>query len=50
MDYNNAEAIFIPSDIEGDKTNYTQYKVGFYRSVPQNCVLVRRNRFTKKFK
>lgn len=48
MDYNNAEAIFIPSDIEGDKTNYTQYKVGFYRSVPQNCVLVRRNRFTKK--
>lgn len=46
VDVNNAEAIFIPSDIEGDRTNYTEYKVGWYRSVPANCALVRRNIIT----
>ena len=49
VDVNSADAIFIPSDLPGDRTNYTKYKVGFYRAkVPANCALVRRNRYTGK--
>lgn len=48
IDVNSADAIFIPSNIEGDKTDYTEYKVGWHRSVPANCALVRMNRFTGK--
>lgn len=48
VDVNKADAIFIPSDIQGDKTDYTEYKVGFYRTVPANCALVRKNRITGK--
>lgn len=43
-----ADAIFIPKDIDGDISDYTEYKVGLYRSVPDNCNLVTINNFTGK--
>ena len=46
VDVDSADAIFIPSNIVGNKTDYTQYKVGWYRSVPSNCVLVKMNKYT----
>lgn len=45
---NEADTIFIPNDIEGEKVNYIKYKVGMIRTVPENCCLVRVNRFTGK--
>ena len=46
IDVNSADAIFIPSNIDGEVSDYTEYKVGFYRSVPANCALVRKNTLT----
>ena len=46
MDFNNADAIFIPSDIKGDRTDYTEFKAKLFRVVPENCVLVKQGRLT----
>lgn len=48
VNVNEADAIFIPSDIEGDKTDYTTYKTSMFRTVPANCYLVSENIFTRK--
>ena len=45
---NEADALFIPKDIDGDISNYTEYKVGLFRTVPDNCNLVTINNFTGK--
>lgn len=47
---NESDAIFIPSDIEGQRADYTTYKAGIFRTVPENCCLVRMNRFTGRLK
>ena len=43
-----ADKIFIPADIDGDKTDYFDYKVKIFRTVPENCFLVKQNIFTGK--
>lgn len=45
-----ADNIFIPKDFDnnGSFEDYAEYKVGFYRVVPENCVLISVNRFTGK--
>lgn len=50
INVNDADAIFIPSNIEGDRTNYTEYKAAWIRSIPENCVLVRKNVLTGRLK
>lgn len=50
INVNDADAIFIPSNIEGDRTNYTEYKAAWIRSIPENCVLVRKNILTGRLK
>lgn len=43
-----AYSVFIPENIDGDISDYTEYKTSFYRSVPENCYLVTVNNFTGK--
>lgn len=43
-----ADKVFIPLDIDGDKTDYFDYKVKVFRTVPENCFLVKQNIFTGK--
>ena len=43
-----ADKVFIPVDIDGDKTDYFDYKVKCFRTVPENCFLVKQNIFTGK--
>lgn len=43
-----ADEIFIPKDIDRDISEYTEYKVGLYRTVPDNCYLVIVNNITGK--
>ena len=46
IDFSDADSIFVPKNFEGDRSDYTELKVGFYRKVPKNCALVKVNRFT----
>ena len=45
INFDDADSIFIPSNMDGDRTDFTEQKVGFYRKVPDNCALVRINSF-----
>lgn len=47
-----ADKIFLPQDLDSDGNihDYTDYKVRLMKVVPENCVLVKKNRFTGKIK
>jgi len=47
-----AEKIFVPNDLDSDGKieDYTNYKVRLFKAVPENCVLVKKNRITGKIK
>lgn len=45
---NNANAVFIPENIDGDISDFTEYKVSLFRTVPDNCSLVTINTITGK--
>ena len=55
INVNDADSIFVPFSIEGDRSDYLEYKVAsvkvaFHRTIPENSVLVKMNRFTGRLK
>ena len=47
-----AEKIFVPEDLDKTRTitDFTEYKAKFFRTVPENCVLVKKSRIRQKIR